>query len=72
MLDTEYIISHIRAALVDPVTSLQGSDVGVIAASEVHELHARIHDILNSATSKQVSNMTYILAYHFNSASRWH
>ena len=35
---TEWLISHTRTALTDTVASLQGSDGGVIAASEVHEL----------------------------------
>ena len=34
-LDTEQLISHTRTAL---VASFQGSDGGVIATSEVHEL----------------------------------
>ena len=37
-LDTEQLISHSRTALVDTITSLQGFDGGLIAASEVHKL----------------------------------
>ena len=34
-LDTEQLISHTRTALVDTLTSLQGSDGGMNTASEV-------------------------------------
>ena len=47
-LDTEYLISYTRAGLVDTIIPLQGPDGGIIAASEVYELHTRIHDILDS------------------------
>ena len=40
-LDTEQLISHTKAALVDIITSLWGSDGMVIAASEVHELPSK-------------------------------
>ena len=40
------------------------------SVSEVHELHTEIHDILNNAMSKWVSNTTHLLAHVFNSASR--
>ena len=43
----------------------------MIAASKVHDLHAKIHDILESAVSKQVSTTAYTLAY-LDSASRQH
>ena len=71
-LDTEQLISDRRTSLVDSIASAQGFDVGVIAASEVHELLTQIHHILCSAVSKQVGNLTNILAYLFYSASRQH
>ena len=37
-LDTKQLTSGMRPAHVDAVASLQGSDGGFIAASEVHEL----------------------------------
>ena len=49
LLQTEQLSSHTRAALVDTVASLQGSDGGLIAASKVHELLTKFHDILDSA-----------------------
>ena len=52
--------------------SLHGSDGGVIAAAEVHELLTKIHNILDSAVSKWVGNPACILAYPFNSAPRQH
>ena len=63
---TEQYISQYRAALVDTFTSQQGSDGGVIAASKVHMLLTRIHDILYSAMSKWLGNIVNILAYLFN------
>ena len=71
-LDTEQLISHTSAAPVDNIASLPVSDGGVIAASEVHALHTKIQDILDSAVSKWVGNMACILAYLFNSDSRLH
>ena len=40
--------------------------------SEVHELLLKVHDILDSAVSKQGGNSTHILMHVFNSASRQH
>ena len=37
-LDTGQLISHTRIVLVDTIASVQGSDGGVITASEVYEL----------------------------------
>ena len=37
--------------MVDTSASLQGSDGGVIAALEVHELLTKIYDILDNALS---------------------
>ena len=65
-LDTEHLISHARTALVDTVASLQGSEGGMIVASEVHELLTKIYKIMDNALSKWVDNTTLI----FNSASR--
>ena len=50
-LDTEQLISHTRTALADTIASLLDSD-GVIPVSEVHELVAKIHDILDNAVAK--------------------
>ena len=69
-VDTNHLISYIRVTPVDTVTSLWGSDQGVIAASELHESPIQIHDILDSPVSKQIVNVVYILAYLFNSAAR--
>ena len=59
-LDTEQLISHTRATLVDTIASVYGSDRGVISVSEVHELLTTIYDILDSATSKQVGSTSHI------------
>ena len=48
-LDKEQLISHTRTDLVTRVTSQEGSYDGVISGLEVHELLAKIHDILSSA-----------------------
>ena len=50
---------------------LHGYDGWVTAASEVHELYTKIHVILDSSV-KWVGNMSPILAFLFNSASRQH
>ena len=62
-LDTEQLISHTRTVLVHKIASLQGSDGGVTAASEVHELLTKIHNILDSAVSKHFGNKAPLLAY---------
>ena len=59
-LDIELFIYHTSTALVDAIACQQGSDGGVIAASEVHELLTKINDILDSAVSKQVDITAYI------------
>ena len=51
---------------------MQGSDGGLIVASEVQEAQMKIHDILDSAMSKQVGNTVHILANLFISASSQH
>ena len=70
--DTEQPFSHTRTVLVDTITSLQGSDGGGIAASEVHELLTKIHDILEKVMSKWIGNMACTLAFLVNSAFRQH
>ena len=55
-LDKEQLISHTRTALIDTITSLLGSDGGVISVSEVHELLTKIQYILDSVMSKQVGH----------------
>ena len=59
----EQLISHLRVALVDTVSSLLDSEGGVIPVSEVHELLIKIHDILDNAVSKWVCNSVHILAH---------
>ena len=56
LLDTEQLISHTKAAVVDTIAPIQGSDGGVIAASGVHKLLTGILDILESAVSIWVGN----------------
>ena len=58
----EQLISYLRVALVDTISSLPDSEGGVIPLSEVHELLIKIHDILDNAVSKLVWNFTCILA----------
>ena len=55
-LDTEQLISHLRVALLDTLSSLPNSEGGIIPVSEVCELLLKVHDILDSAVSKQVGN----------------
>ena len=71
-LETEQLISHTQTVTIDTTTSLQGSDGEVIPVSEVLELLIKSQDILDRAVSKCVGITAYILAYHFNSASRQH
>ena len=51
-LDTDQLISHLRVALLDTLSSLPNSEGGVIPMSEVYELLLKVHDILDSAVSK--------------------
>ena len=51
-LDTEQLISHLRVALLDTLSSLPDSEGGIIPVSEVCELLLKVHDILDSAVSK--------------------
>ena len=72
-LDMEQFISCIRVSLVDNISYLQDPEGGVISVSEVHELLANIHDILDNSVSKRVGNTALILVHDihmFNSAAR--
>ena len=51
-LDTEQLISCLRVALLDSLSSLPDSERGVIPVSEVCELLLKVHNILDSAVSK--------------------
>ena len=51
-LNMEHLISHLRVALVDNISSLPNSEGGDIPVSEVCELLIKIHDILDNAVSK--------------------
>ena len=70
ILDMEQLISHLRVALVDTISSLPDSEGAVIPVSEVHELLIKVLDIPYNAVSKKVGNSAHILAHIFNSASR--
>ena len=52
ILDTEQANFHTRTTLVDTIASLRCSVGGLIASSVVHELPAKIHDILHSVMVK--------------------
>ena len=66
----EQLISHLRVALVDTISSLPDAEEGVIPISEVCKLLIKVQDILDNAVSKQVGNLALILAHVLNSASR--
>ena len=51
-LDMEQLISHLRVALVDTLSSLSNVEGGVIPVSEVHELLLNVNEILDKAVSK--------------------
>ena len=51
-LDTEELISHLQAALVDTLSTLPEAEGDVIPVSEVCELLLWIHGILDKAVSK--------------------
>ena len=69
-VDTEQLISHSRAALVDTVASLLGSNDGMIAALKCMNYLLRLMTFWECAVSKQVGNLAHILAYLFKTASR--
>ena len=48
-LNTEQLISQIRVALVDTISSLPDSEGGVTPVSEVLELLVKVPDILDNA-----------------------
>ena len=51
-LNTDQLISHLRVALVDTISSLPDSEEGDISVSEVCELLIKVHDILDNAVPK--------------------
>ena len=70
ILDTEQLISCLRVALVNTISSLPDSEGGVIPLSEVGEILIKVYDILDNAVSKRFGNSAHILAHVFNSALR--
>ena len=72
ILNMEQLISYLRVALVDAISSLLDSEGAVIPVSEVYGLVIKVHDILDNAVFKQVGNSAHILVHVFNSASRQH
>ena len=50
-LDGEQLISHLRVALHDTLSSLPDSEGGIIPVSEVCDLLLKVHDILDMAVS---------------------
>ena len=46
-LDTEQLISYLRVALLDTLSSLPDSEGGSIPVSEVHKLLLMVHNILD-------------------------
>ena len=71
-LDTEQLISHLRVALIDTLSSQPDAEGGVIPVSGVCELLLKVYVILDIAVSKWVGNSACILADVFNSVSRQH
>ena len=71
-LDTEHLMSHLRVALVNTLSSLSNSEGDIIPVSEVCELLLKVHHFLDNAMSKQVGNSANILADVLNSVSRQH
>ena len=51
-LHMEQLISHLRVALVDTLSSLPEAEGGVMPVSEMWELLLKVHDILDKAVSK--------------------
>ena len=51
-VDTEQLISHLRAALVDKPSLLPDAEGGVKPVSEVHELLCKAQDVLDNTVSK--------------------
>ena len=48
----DQLISHLRVALVDTLSSLSNAEGGVIPVPKVCELLLKVHDILDKAVSK--------------------
>ena len=61
-LNMEQLISQLRVALIDTISSLPDSGEGVFPVTEVLELLIKIHVILDNAVSKKVCNLACILA----------
>ena len=59
-LFTQSSLFSTMTVLVNTIASLQGLLDGVIAASEVHELPTKTHNILDNAVSEQVGNTAQI------------
>ena len=55
------LISCLGVAFVDTIFSLSDPEQGVFPVLEVHEFLINVHDILDSAVSKQVGNSAHIL-----------
>ena len=55
-LDMQQLISHLRVALLDTISSLPDSKGGVIPVSKVCELLIKVHDNLDNAVSRCVGN----------------
>ena len=51
-IDTEQLISHLRVAPLDTLSSLPNSEGGIIPLSEVCELLLKVNNILDSAVSQ--------------------
>ena len=58
-LDMEQLISCLRVALIDTISSLPDSEGGVIPVSKVCVLLMKVHDILDNAVSKWVGNSAH-------------
>ena len=69
-LETVQLICHMRIQMVDTFTSLQNSDAEVVPGTELTDSPNKIHDILDNAVSKYVSNTACILAFLFTYAPR--
>ena len=59
-LNMEQLISQLRVAFADPISSLPNCEGGVIPVSEVYELLTKVHDILDNAMSKHIENFVHI------------
>ena len=66
------VISHVRSAITDTSTFLQGSEVGVISSMEVPDLLDEIYDIQDEPVSKKVGNLDHILTILFSFSSVQH